>query len=112
MRDIIVEMGSKQRVDTRRHLGDPHWENMVLLDIPRRYRHHEHLSDIKNLNWDLEPVKVSSPVNMIFSKIVVKWLSLTCSATHAVHPNTPVITPIKMPPTNAENAISKERPAH
>ncbi|KAK0232635.1 hypothetical protein IW262DRAFT_1451108 [Armillaria fumosa] len=61
MRDIIVEMGSKQQVDTRRHLGDAHWEDMVLLDIPRRYRHHEHLSHIKNLNWDLEPVKVSSP---------------------------------------------------
>ncbi len=52
MRDIIVEMGSKQRVDTRRHLGDPHWENMVLLDIPRRTVTTEHLSDIKNLNWD------------------------------------------------------------
>lgn len=61
MRDIIVEMGSRQQVDTRRHLGDAHWEDMILLDIPRRHRFHDHLSDIKNLNWDLAPVKVSSP---------------------------------------------------
>ncbi|KAK0442279.1 cytochrome P450 [Desarmillaria tabescens] len=64
MRSIIVEMGSLQQADARRHIGDVCWEAMVLLDIPRRYRYHENLSDIKNLNWDLEPVKVSSPCNV------------------------------------------------
>ncbi|SJL11717.1 uncharacterized protein ARMOST_15125 [Armillaria ostoyae] len=62
MRSIIFEMGSQQQADARRHIGDACWEAMVLLDIPRRYRYYD-LSDIKNLNWDLVPIKASSPCN-------------------------------------------------
>ncbi|KAG7440269.1 uncharacterized protein BT62DRAFT_1051009 [Guyanagaster necrorhizus] len=58
MRDIVLEMRSQQQAYARRHLGDDHWETMVLLDIPRWYWH---LSGIKK--WDLAPVEVSSPCN-------------------------------------------------
>ncbi|KAK0460204.1 uncharacterized protein EV420DRAFT_1478726 [Desarmillaria tabescens] len=72
MCSIIIEMDSLQQADARRHIRDVHWEAMVLLDIPHQYHYHKHLSDIKSLNWDLEPVKVSSPVVHDFLKILVK----------------------------------------